>query len=276
MTVALDSHYTIGKTHLYCQDYAVHGREPFPHAILADGCSAAPNSDIGARLLVLNARRELARFARISGDEAERAALHWRLGQRIVRRAARQARDLSLDPEVLDATLLVAWCDGTAVHVHLYGDGCIATRRADGGLAVIQVEYAENAPYYLSYLLDPERQAIYREAVGNSAVAQSIRYLSETTAASARREPFDAPIAFAFDLAAFPAVAVATDGFQSFLNAETGQWVDVLEVARALLDFRGCAGAFVRDRSEKVLIEFAKRLLFNLDDLGLGAFVETA
>jgi len=47
-------------------------------------------------------------------------------------------------------------------------------------------------------------------------------------------------------------------------------------VARALLDFRGCEGAFVRDRSEKVLIEFAKRLLFNLDDLGLGAFVETA
>lgn len=274
MTVALDSHYTIGKTHLYCQDYAVHGREPLPHVILADGCSASPNSDLGARLLALNARLELARFARNGGGEAERAARHWHLGRRIARRAAKQARDLGLDPEVLDATLLLAWCDGTAVHAHLYGDGCIATRRADGGLAVIQVEYAENAPYYLSYLLDAERNALYQEAVGDPAVAQSIRHLDEAAGVSSRRERFDAPLAFAFDLATFPVVAVATDGLQSFLNAETGAWVEVLGVARALLDFRGGVGAFVRDRVEKALHEFGNRLQFNLDDLSLGAFAK--
>ena len=61
MTVALDSYYTIGKVHLYCQDYVFQGWKPVPHVILADGCSASPNSDVGARLLVLNARRELER-----------------------------------------------------------------------------------------------------------------------------------------------------------------------------------------------------------------------
>ena len=274
MTIALDSYYTIGKTHWYCQDYVFQGRKPFPHVILADGCSAAPNSDVGARLLVLNARRELARFARVSDDEAERDALHWRLGRRIVRRATRQARDLGLSPEVLDATLLVAWCDGITVYVHLYGDGCIATRDADGKLAVIQVEYAENAPYYLSYLLDSERHALYQEAVGDPGVAQSVRYLDETTGVSIRRERFDAPVALAFKLAMFPTVAVATDGFHSFMNTETGERVNLLEVTRAMLDFRGCQGAFVRDRLEKVLLKFGKRLMFNFDDLGLGAFVE--
>ncbi len=273
MTVALDSYYTIGKMHLYCQDYVFQGRKPFPHVILADGCSAAPNSDVGARLLVLNARRELARFARVSDEGAERDALHWRLGRRIVRRATRQARELGLSPEVLDATLLVAWCDGTTVYVHLYGDGCIATRRADGRLAVIQIEYAENAPYYLSYLLDSERRTLYREAVGDPSVAQSIRYLDETSGASIRQERFDAPIVFAFKLATFPTVAVATDGLHSFVNAETGERVDLLDATRAMLDFRGYQGAFVKDQLEKTLIEFGRRLLFNLDDLSLGAFV---
>ena len=274
MAIVFGSYYTIGKMHWYCEDYAMQGREPFPHVILADGCSASLNSDVGARLLVLNARQEIERFARVSGDEAERTALHWRLGRRIARRAARQIQALRLPPETLDATLLVSWCDGAKVFVHLYGDGCIATRRADGSVAVIQVEYAENAPYYLSYLLDTERQAFYQEAIGDLAVAQSVRYLNETTDSSIRREQFNAPIMFSFDLATFPTIAVATDGLHSFINAETSNWVNSLEVTRAMLDFGSYEGAFVRDRLEKVLIEFGKRSIFNLDDLSLGVFVE--
>lgn len=272
MTVALDSYYTIGKLHLYCEDYVYRGWEPFPYAILADGCSASPNSDVGARLLALNARRALPQFALAVGDKARRDALHWRLGRRIARRAARQVRELGLSPEVLDATLLVAWSDGATVHVHLYGDGCIVTRRSDGGVAAIRVEYAENAPYYLSYLLDSERCALYREAVGDPSTAQTVAYLNET-GVSTRRERCDAPTAFDFSLASFPAVAVATDGLDSFLNVETGERVDLLETTRAVLDFSGYQGAFVKDRLQKVLIEFGRRRLFNLDDIGLSAFV---
>jgi hypothetical protein len=273
MTIALDSYYTIGKLHLYCEDYVCQGREPFPYVIMADGCSASPNSDVGARLLVLNARRSLARFAPAAGDKSGHDVLHWRLGRRIVRRAARQVRELGLEPEALDATLLIAWCDGATVHVHLYGDGCIATRRADRGLAVIQVEYAENAPYYLSYLLDAERCALYREAVGDPSTAQIVRYLNET-GVSTRRERFDTPTVFSFSLAVFPTVAVATDGLHSFLNAETGERVDLLEVTWAMLDLRDCQGAFVKSQLQKVLSDFGRRLLFNLDDISLGVFVE--
>ncbi|HRD66073.1 MAG TPA: protein phosphatase 2C domain-containing protein [Candidatus Competibacter sp.] len=275
MTVTLDSYYTIGKLHLYCEDYVYQGWEPFPYAILADGCSASPNSDIGARLLVLNARRVLPQFALAVGDKARRDALHWRLGRRIVRYAARQVRELGLSPEVLDATLLVAWSDGATVHVHLYGDGCIATRQSDGGVAAIRVEYAENAPYYLSYLLDSERCALYREAVGDPSMVQTVTYLNEA-GASARRERCDVPTVFDFSLASFSTVAVATDGLDSFLNVETGERVDLLEIARAVLDFSDCQGAFVKNRLQKMLIEFGKQRLFNLDDIGLSAFVKMA
>jgi hypothetical protein len=273
--MVFDSYYTIGRMHWYCDDYVFQGVEPFSHIILADGCSASTNSDLGARLLVLNARRELAQFAQFPEDEVERNAFHWRLGRQIVRRAARQVQDLGLDFSVLDATLLVAWCDGATVYIHLYGDGCIATQDVDGVLRVIHIEYAENAPYYLSYLLDTERRACYQEAVGDLAVAQSISYVSTTTGLSTDYKTFDNPLIFTFELASFPMVAVATDGLHSFVNAENGNRTDLLDVAQALLDFPSHEGAFVRDRIEKGLVEFSKRLIFNLDDLSLGVFVET-
>ncbi len=271
-----DSYYTIGRMHWYCDDYVFQGVEPFSHIILADGCSASANSDLGARLLVLNARRELAQFAQFPTDEIERDAFHWRLGRRIVRRAARQIQDLGLDFSVLDATLLVAWCDGATVYIHLYGDGCIATQSIDGDLQIIDIEYAENAPYYLSYLLDTERRAFYQEAVGDLAIAQAISCVSTTAGLSTHYEVFDRPLIFSFDLAAFPMVAIATDGFHSFVNAESGHRIDLLEVAQTLLDFPNYEGAFVRDRIEKSLVEFSKRLIFNLDDLSLGVFAKTA
>lgn len=266
----LDCHYLMGRLHLFCQDYALHGWRPVPHLILADGCSAAPDSDIGARLLALDARRTLPDFAR-AADEGARLAGHWPLGRRIARRAARLARALGLDDGVLDATLLVAWCDGATVHVHLYGDGCLAVRRADGAWSVIRVEYAENAPYYLSYLLNPERQALYREAVGEPATAQSIHYQNESGDA-VHRQPFDTPILFSFDLTVFPLVAVATDGLDSFLWAETGERLDFREVARTLLDFPSLEGAFVQRQLDRTLVAYAERDAFNGDDIGLGVF----
>lgn len=270
----VDADYTIGKLHLFCQDYALCGREPVPHLILADGCSAAPDSDLGARLLALNARWLLSHVARPASDE-ERRVRHWTLGRRIVRRAARQARDLGLDPAVLDATLLIAWCDRTTVRVHLYGDGCLAARNAEGGVATIRVEYAENAPYYLSYLLDSERWAFYQEAIGEPATAQSIHYQSDT-GESTRQERFDAPAVFEFDLAAFPVVAVATDGLDSFVEAETGAGLDLRTVAREMLDFTPLEDAFVQRRLRQTLNQYARRQVFNKDDIGLGAFVRLA
>lgn len=272
MMIALDSYYTIGKLHWFCEDYVGQGWQPFPYIILADGCSAAPDSDLGARLLVLSARRLLTRFARKAYNQAERTARHWSLGQRIIRRAARQARDLGVDTAVLDATLLIAWCDGESIHVHLYGDGCIATRQADGTVRAIQIEYAGNAPFYLSYLLDAERCAFYQEAVGDSLAAQCIHTFDET-GTTIRQIPFDTPIVYSFRLAAFPTVAVATDGLYSLMNIETGTRVEVLEIAQRLLDFPNFEAGFVKHQMRDVLVEYGQQKIFNLDDVGLGVFV---
>lgn len=271
MTLVLDAYYTIGRMHRFCQDYICQGLEPIPHLILADGCSASADSDLGARLLALNARHLLPRFVSAT-NTAEHLARHWRLGQRIVRRAARQARAMGLDDGALDATLLIAWCDGATIHIHLYGDGCIAVRRTDGGIATIQVEYAKNAPYYLSYLLHPQRGLFYQEAIGDPATAQSVQYQSDA-GETTRWERFDAPTVFSFNLATFPTVAVATDGLDSFVDAKTGQRLNVLEVAREMLDFHNLDGAFIQRRLRETLIEYAQQQVYCCDDIGLGAFI---
>jgi hypothetical protein len=272
MTLLVDACYTIGKMHLFCQDYASRGSEPVPHVILADGCSAAPDSDLGARLLALDARCLLRQFAREAADRDQQALQYERLGRRIVRRAARQVRELGLDPAVLDATLLVAWCHEQTVSMHLYGDGCIAAQRADGTVVAIEIEYAENAPYYLSYRLDPERGMLYQAAVGDSATAQRVRCWSET-GVTIRREPFDTPLTFSFDLAMFPRVLVATDGLHSFVNVATQERLEVLAVARELLNFHPFDGTFVQRRLGEVLAGYRQQGVLNIDDIGVGAFV---
>lgn len=275
MNLSFDAYYTIGKTHLFCQDYAVYGAQPFPHIILADGCSAAPNSDLGARLLVLNARRFLPYYLRGMLSECNSETNHWRLGLRIIRRAARQARDLGLDLDVLDATLLIAWCAHGFVHIHLYGDGCIATRNHSGDIAVIRVEYAENAPYYLSYLLDAERGALYREALGAEPhTAQSIYYHAEG-GTTCRQAPYAESTQFRFKLATFPTVAVATDGLHSLVNADSGERMDVLETAQRFLDFPNLERNFVKRQTHQALFAYSQQRVVNLDDLGWGAFVQT-
>ncbi len=272
MTLLVDAYYTIGKLHLFCQDYASRGIDLFPYVILADGCSATPDTDLGARLLALDARRLLRRFALAATDQRQRVIQHGRLGERIVRRAARQARDLGVDTTVLDATLLIAWCRGETVYVHLYGDGCVAARRVDGTVIAIEIEYAENAPYYLSYRLDPEREALYQAAINDPATAQRV-YCWSKTGVTIRHEPFDTPILFSFDLAAFPRVLVATDGLHSLVNVETQERLDSLAVAREVLDFHDLAGAFVQRRLREVLTGYRQQGVFNIDDIGVGAFV---
>lgn len=272
MTIFTDCHYCIGAAHLFCQDYAIHATQPFPHIILADGCSAAPNSDIGARLLVLNAQHLLAQFAAIGDDMEAHSAQHWPLGQRLVRRAARHARMLGVDADVLDATLLIAWCQEGKVYVHLYGDGCIAVRNSEGAVAVLQVEYADNAPYYLSYLLDAERDAMYREQVADLRTAQTIHYWQQS-GTSYRPQLLDTPSVFRFDLNVSHTVAVATDGLYSFVNLESGERLSLLNAAERFLDFTNIEDEFVKRRTYEALNEYRQQQIVNLDDVGWGAFV---
>src|SRR5689334_13151177 len=122
-----DCGFCIGDTHVVCQDYATaHGGE-CAYAILADGCSSSPDTDIGARLLVKSAGAVLEAFAHDFVQDTDRAL--GRYYSAVLAKARAHAKRMELDRECLDATLLTLIASQSHWFAGVYGDGVLAARR---------------------------------------------------------------------------------------------------------------------------------------------------
>ena len=138
--------YAIGTSHTVCQDYA---RRSDHLALLSDGCSGSPDTDIGARLLVTAALMEPVIDAALPRRAAARAR-QWALAQGlgVPERA----------PGCLDATLLLAWRRGAHLHALVAGDGAVAMRNRSGGIVLHRIDHGAAPPYPI-YHHQPERLA---------------------------------------------------------------------------------------------------------------------
>ncbi len=274
----------MGGLHLFCEDYACHGQRPVPHVILSDGCSSSPDTDVGARLLVLTARRRLAVLQQPTTTEDEKIEQHWRFGHQVAALSTMRVERLGLPVSVLDATLLVAYHDEAGVSVHLYGDGCIGARREDGRWEFIQVEYAHNAPFYLSYLTDAERQHSYIAMIGTDCT-ETAQTVHRTTVYQESDAPetvetvhqsYDTPLFFSFDWHQYNLIALASDGLHSFFLETTGERLNGSAIARSLLTFRHTGKDFLKQRVRQLLLQYAGQGIHPFDDVSLGVFVKTA
>jgi hypothetical protein len=145
-TYAADSFFTIGYPHINsgtpCQDYAVSGvGNGFAYAIVSDGCSSSPDTDIGSRLLALNARKAILTGDRMTVVKPE--GFSWV--------AAAQAEALGANPLSLDATLGIIYANDFAISMHIYGDGVVVEKLHNGTIIINQVEWSKNAPGYVNY-----------------------------------------------------------------------------------------------------------------------------
>jgi hypothetical protein len=270
MHIVTDSHFEIGKTHLVCEDYACHGAEPVPYVIVADGCSSASDADVGARLLALNAKQLLPSFVQDT-PTIPSATHHWQLAHRIMMPAIQQAADLGLDSTALDTTLIVAFAVGDRIRVHVYGDGCLVAKRRDETLRAVQIEFAHNAPYYLSYPEDWERQQAYANIMAHQEAPQRVSTSDRGTVTIENRN-YDEPGIFEFALAEFSLVVVATDGLDSLTNVVTGVQLSCTEAAKQFLASTNTQGDFVKRRLRRMLVNYAKDSIYNYDDVGCGVF----
>ena len=203
-----DAHYLIGDGHAVCQDYALANGSV---AVVADGCSSSPGSDVGARLLARLALRSLC-------------------SEKILRRASTMARALALPPTALDATLLAITADGRGADVVAYGDGVVAARARNGGLEIHHLRYPSGAPAYLSYGLDPCRLRRYREL----GLQRSVQ-VGDNTPLTTTADPL-APLRLHFSADRYDLVVVASDGAAAIRDAQRDP-VDVDAVLAALTDF---------------------------------------
>lgn len=262
MTVA-DSHFAIGKTHDVCQDYAI-GEDPAQSglngslalAIVCDGCSSSPDTDWGARFLARAAAMAFWPFNPLN----------------VVQKANVFRQALQLQPQALDATLLmIRETKNGDAEVIVCGDGVVVARRRDGsGYDHWALSYSLNAPAYLTYLLDADRQASYLDCGGG--------ILTVTGSPYEAPEDIEPGVSFTrtFPRAEYDVVLVLSDGSESFQKREGTRFVPVplTEVLDQVLDFKTLTHGFIKRRVIRFLGKFCHQNEWqHNDDLAVAGLV---
>jgi hypothetical protein len=279
-----DAAFFIGKTHKVCQDYAIadNAQAPFRSVWLSDGCSSSPNTDIGARLLSHGIQQRLAGFGAIG--EAESAETQQMLLDTLIRKnlrfAARNAKQLGISRDFLDATLLglVESGNGEAVDAVLYGDGAVVFGGIDGRRDVYRSQYPAGYPYYPVYVGDQGRGDSWRQVPNNRHTITRTTLLADGSVEACQTFVPDAP----YHLLRQPKVnlsfaAVLSDGIESYqakVGAETSatfKSVDYLAAVHELTAFKNFKGEFVHRRMQSFEKECLKRGWHHNDDISVAA-----
>ena len=229
----MDTFLRQGTGHDICQDYILQA----PGAIiLSDGCSGAPHSDIGARLLCW----------------AARDLLHWYLEPEVLmegaaQNASRAAQVLGIPDMSLAATLFVMRHYGSHIEVSGFGDIVVAIKRKrQPAIDYHSVEFPSGAPYYPVYYTCPEMGDKYFIDFPNI-----MNFDGRTTTVTMAK--------WVFGIEDIEWIALMSDGALTF-----GGYDGLNE----LLQFKNLHGEFVKRRCKHF---FKKSKLQNYDDFSIGA-----
>lgn len=277
-----------------CQDYAFSFTSPdgsVQVALVSDGCSSAPNSDVGARLLVLFAGRALQDFFKdgfIGSAEPSPVELARQFELLLTTQLEMLYGHISngafLGPLLLDCTLNIAVRYNDILFLFMYGDGFTCIEYLDGTTTLLRRENTaiiggvrRSAPNYLAYKMpsNARRLAAYRagqpvaemdvftKPAGGSWVAQP-----EHT-----EQPDDGfPYAAVFDFTKVRSVVVSSDGIGTFEPDKTRLLEDIVD---ANMRFPATAKGNILRR--KLLFDstrtWPKRGWKHQDDLGMAGIL---
>jgi hypothetical protein len=261
--IKTDSHYTIGQSHLYVQDYALAANESLPYIIVSDGCSSAQHADIGARLIALAARHYLLNQMRFLVTVPDARTL----ANNVAWRAHAAAQLLGVSHTSIDATLLLSFVKDHVAHVYVLGDGVIAVKQKDQALQLIAINYSHNAPYYPAYLTNESRRLAYRDY--SAGELKTVDIDGHVTACTDITDPGY----FSYPVDSLESIFLATDGVQSFINTELNQLVPLDEVMHALTSLKNTTDAFIKRRMKRALKDWSKVGIVHNDDVAMAAMV---
>lgn len=245
-----------GNSHPICQDYGIAGEN---FVVLSDGCSAAKDSDIGARLVCIAARNNI----RILSHGPERFYTY------LIEDLNCWAGRMGLVPDTFCSTLLVLYA-GSSVKFFAIGDGLLI--QSDGhGTQATKFSFSNNTPFYPVYAMFPTWAERWRSEK---------HQVQQTCDGNRQTREFDNDLPYVFwELAAAKTTAIATDGidsFQQIISTETSSTVVPVpgdSILTDMLSFKSLAGAFVRRRCQRALHDRKKLGISHYDDLSLGVIV---
>lgn len=254
-----DSHYIIGRKHDVCQDYSVVGKSlgNNPFCIVADGCSTAPNSDIGARLLAHSLVQQGEEGVPFNFSEAIYKACH-------------TADSLGLPRECTMASVMALQVTNNNVIAYMVGDGFLMAReRLTGNIIVWQLRASNNAPEYLYYITNPKDHAVYQQyytgkkEINVILIEKNGKIREQPDEKQFRRELI---IRLKLDLESYDIIAVSSDGINSFDNT-----VLTTDIIRDLVNVKNTKGSFVTRRMKRFERECIENEEYHSDDISIAA-----
>lgn len=261
MPAYADSAFAIGAAHGVCEDYARAGVGPTgPYAIVCDGCSGSPDTDIGARVLALVAERHIRTDRRIDSSAIGRV-----VEDGMIDIAPPGAFDWNR-PNPFDATLLIARFRGTGPFVDVWGDGAMAYCTRDRELRGTRIRAKEGAPPYLSYAWSNERLTGYLELVGTRNNRHACGLDGDFWWEGGEGiQPYTICLPGNVEV-----VAVFSDGVESFRDS-SGVAIQASTVIHELMAFKTMRGAFVTRRFHACRRAWKARGWTHTDDLAMAA-----
>jgi len=276
--IHLDSYYTIGNAHNYCQDYAKtfeildSSGLTWQISALSDGCSGAPDTDIGSRFMVYGLKSWF--------------SLHWLQQQpdenfnfqKYARYVYEQSQCL-FDGNSLTATLLMAITNDKSdkVIVHVCGDGALFIARNNGQHEFLTFDY-NNLPLYPIYL---KSQRLYDEYVSQHDTKNLIiaRYnFSSDFKSYSQMLPESIPFAslpsaysLTLDKSDVKSIFLFSDGISSF--SQQGNQTNPAEMITKFLPIKTFQGEYLVRRSKKFLKEMTKDGCFHQDDFSVAGMI---
>ena len=252
----------MGHGHEICEDYAVSGSS---YVLIADGCSSAANSDVGARLLVHRAKHVINYYNK------ELLENYDRFGNSIISWAKSYSESMGLPKSSLDATLLAAFVLEDNLVIRIYGDGVFQVN-LPGRKETCVVNYPLEKPYYLSYKLSPKNTALL---IAKQPV-KTIKTYTEIDGKISTEEKevlSTDPCEFIFPVDSVLQALIASDGVGTFYSEDEGRIgdsINVLEVLNTLTAFKVYTKGFVLRRLRKAEQKWVKNSIKHYDDISLG------
>lgn len=265
MKILKDSIFKIGKAHSVCQDYASHLSLSDDMIAVSDGCSSSQNTDFGSRILIKRSQCD-----------------DWWLKKyplKFMERCTNAAASLFLEDTCLDATLLLAVIEDNKLQVKFYGDGVFSYQLKDNTIKIVQIEFANNAPYYLSYTLSTVRQRNYLEIFGGQKTiteytVQDGLIINTEVKVVAYNECNE----YEFDVSDLKSFFLFSDGVETFhqvIKTETSKFTKDIPTVDSVLEIMNCPtfGPFLEKKYTKMSEQYAKQGIFHSDDLSVAAFL---
>lgn len=245
-----DCFFEIGSSHKICEDYAVSGvtSNGVCYGVLSDGCSSSRDTDIGSRLLVKSAEQT------INNAECERSCR--KVLMSAIHSSAAASKMLGLSYNSLDATLGFIAGYGDSVCCIIQGDGVIAYKSKYNGVIGIKViEYDGNAPGYLSYVLDTQREKAHKNQSKGYTVHDYMidnhGNVNHQCLLSYTEDNYDGHY---YSFGDVEWVALFTDGIASFKKND-GLYMLEHELVNFFTSFKNTKGEFVKRRCNRAMKE---------------------